>query len=385
MNVLFLSPHFPPNYYLFCERLRELGVNVLGIADQPFHELRPELREALTWYYHVSDLHNYDEVHAATAFLSHRFGRMDRIDSLNEHWIEMEARLRSDFNVEGFKLDDLPAIKRKSEMKHAFRQADIPVARGRVVNTVDEARVFVADVGYPVVAKPDVGVGASRTFAIGGPHDLEYFLSGPFQGYFLEEYVHGAIITFDGIADRDSNPAFFTSMEYHRGVMEVVNDDDDVHYWIVRNIAPDLEQAGRNILRAFNVRERFFHFEFFRTANGRLLALEVNMRPPGGLSVDMFNFAHEIDLYAEWAHMLVHGHMSRGYERPYTVCYAGRKNNKHYMVSFEEVFERFGERIIHHQPMPSAFRQAMGDYGFVIRTYGAEEAVGIAREIQAKY
>jgi len=33
MNFVYLSPHFPPNYYFFCVHLRRLGANVLGLAD----------------------------------------------------------------------------------------------------------------------------------------------------------------------------------------------------------------------------------------------------------------------------------------------------------------------------------------------------------------
>ena len=58
MNIVFLSPHFPPNFFHFCVALRQLGVNVLGIADAPWEELRPELRAALTGYYRT-DLNDY--------------------------------------------------------------------------------------------------------------------------------------------------------------------------------------------------------------------------------------------------------------------------------------------------------------------------------------
>ena len=62
MNIVFLSPHFPPNYYPFSVHLRRWGANVLGIADLPYDQLRPELRAALTEYYRVDDLHNYDQL-----------------------------------------------------------------------------------------------------------------------------------------------------------------------------------------------------------------------------------------------------------------------------------------------------------------------------------
>ena len=34
MNYVYLSPHFPPNYYLFCVHLSRLGVQVLGLKDE---------------------------------------------------------------------------------------------------------------------------------------------------------------------------------------------------------------------------------------------------------------------------------------------------------------------------------------------------------------
>ena len=53
MNFVFLSPHSLPNYYHFCEHLNYLGVNVLGLADEPYASLRPELKNALREYYLV--------------------------------------------------------------------------------------------------------------------------------------------------------------------------------------------------------------------------------------------------------------------------------------------------------------------------------------------
>ena len=167
MNFVFLSPHFPLNYYPFCTHLHNLGANVLGLADEPYDWLRPELKEALTEYYWVPHMLNYGELVRALGYFTHRYGKIDRLDSMNEYWLETEARLRTDFNVEGFKEADLPGIKRKSEMKAMFKKADVAVARGQVVRTPVQARKFVDVVGYPVVAKPDIGVGAAKTYKIG--------------------------------------------------------------------------------------------------------------------------------------------------------------------------------------------------------------------------
>ena len=107
MNHVYLSPHFPPNYYLFCTHLRRLGVNVLGVADEPYEWLRPEIKEALTEYYRVDDMHSYDQLVRACGYFTHRYGKIDRVDSHTEYWMELEARLRTDFNILGPKLADL--------------------------------------------------------------------------------------------------------------------------------------------------------------------------------------------------------------------------------------------------------------------------------------
>jgi hypothetical protein len=56
LNVVFLSPHFPPNWFRFAVALRDVGANVLGIADVGVEQLNPELRDALNDYYRVDDL-----------------------------------------------------------------------------------------------------------------------------------------------------------------------------------------------------------------------------------------------------------------------------------------------------------------------------------------
>src|SRR3990170_1540060 len=144
MNFIYLSPHFPPNYYLFCVHLRRLGANVLGLADPPHDSLRPELREALCDYYRVDDLHNYDQLLRGCGYFTQRHGKLDRIDSHNEYWLETEARLRTDFNMYGLRQDRIAYVKRKSAMKEIFRSAGGRVARGAVVRTLAEARRLVA-------------------------------------------------------------------------------------------------------------------------------------------------------------------------------------------------------------------------------------------------
>jgi len=370
MNFVYLSPHFPPNYYQFCVHLHGLGVNVLGLADEPYDLLRLELKAALTEYYRVNDMHHYDELLRALGYFTHSYGKIDRIDSQNEYWLESEAELRTDFNIPGLKASDMPHIKRKSLMKQTFIKAGVRVAPGKVVHTLSDAKRFIKETGYPVVAKPDSGVGAAKTYKIHNAQELEqFFAQKRAVEYIMEEFIQGNISTFDGLTDRDGNLVFFTSHQYSQGIMETVINDDLVYYYSLREIPADLENAGRRVLKAFDVCERFFHFEFFRSASdNEIIALEVNMRPPGGMTTDMFNFANDIDIYKEWAQIVVNNRFTAEYSRKYHCCYIGRKFNRSYAYPHEQVLSAFGDKIMHHEAVSGVFSAALGDYGYLVRS-----------------
>ena len=330
MNVVFLSPHFPPHFFRFCLNLKTVGANVWGIGEEPYNNISADVRSALTEYFQVDDMHDDDALVRACGFFTHRYGKIDRLDSLNEYWLSTEARLRDDFNIFGVRGTDIDFIRRKSFMKDRFRDAGVAVARGQVVDNIDDARSLIRETGYPVVVKPDAGVGAIDTFRIDNDRALDvFFKTRPGTDYIMEEFIDGTIYSFDGLTDRDGKPVFYTAHTYSQGIMETVNEARHVYYYSLRDMPADLEKIGFECLKAFDVRERFFHMEFFKTAEDRYVALEVNMRPPGGYTTDMFNYACDIDIYRIWANLLVHNQTALNYERGYHCCYASRKSNQH--------------------------------------------------------
>lgn len=369
MNFVFLSPHFPPNYYRLCAALNDHGVRVLGIGDGEYRFLRPELKESLTEYYKVDDMEEYEELLKACGYFVHKFGKIDRIESLNEHWLEKEAWLRTDFNIPGIKEDRIRMIKNKSMMKQVYVNAGIPVAGGRVVHNIDQAMFFISEFGYPVIAKPDKGVGATDTFKLHNDGEVfEFFSHNHFNEYIFEEFISGRIESFDGLVDKYGNPVFLTSHRYCDNVMELVNDQMHTMYYSVRYIPEDLFELGLRTLKAFDVRERFFHFEYFRTDDNRLVALEVNMRPPGGLTMDMFNYSCDFDIYRRWADLIANNRFNQDWERKYFCGYVGRRNRLHYKNTVDDVIRRYQKYIPMHSEINSIFRVAIGDYGFIVRS-----------------
>lgn len=371
MNYIFISPHFPAIFENFAISLKDKGVNVLGIADEPYENLSPALKNGLTEYYKVNNLEDYNEVLRACGYFTHKYGKIDRVESHNEYWLPLDAQIRTDFNVFGYKNSDMEKIRCKSGMKEVFRSIDIPVAEGRVFKDYDDAIDLVAELKYPVIIKPDAGVGASDTFKIHDQDELNHFFThwNPNVEYIMEEFIDGAIVTYDGLVDVDGNVVFDCCLKYDRPVIEITKFDSDMYYYVPRSIEEDLKELGRRCIDAFNIKERFFHIEFFRKADDQsLMALELNCRLPGGNTPDMWNFANDIDIYREYANVVVDKKFYAPITRPYFCCYVSRKSFRNYTHSNEEIQKRYSSDIMDVISIPGVFSQIMGDVGFVIRT-----------------
>jgi len=373
MNFVFISPHFPKTYWNFCERLKRNGVNVLGIGDAPFDEIPHELKHCLTEYYRVNSLANYDEMVRAMGFFTHHYGKIDWVESNNEYWLEMDAQLRTDFNITtGAQNDFIDRIKYKSHMKESYRKAGVPVARHHMVSTLSAAQEFVRQVGYPVIVKPDNGCGAEATYKLKNDADLEAFYREEHEvPYIMEEFINGTIVSFDGVADSHCVPLFYTSNYFPTPIMDIVNTGGDLAYWTQKQVPAALRDVGFRTIKAFGAKSRFFHCEFFQLnedkpglgKKGDYVALEVNMRPAGGYTPDMINFANSVDCYQIWADMVCYDELrSQNADGPKYYCvYAGRRDGHQYKHSHEEVLAKYKDRIVMCDRLPDALAMDMGN------------------------
>ena len=375
-NIIFISPNFPTNYWKFCRQLKNNGMNALGIGDQPYDELSNELKGSLNEYYKVSSLENEDEVYRAVAFLTYKHGRIDWLESNNEYWLERDAKLRTDFNItSGFHTEDMPRIKYKSKMKEYYQKAGIPTARYHLAEDKEGCLEFIKEVGYPVIVKPDNGVGASDTHKISCEEDLDHFFETkiPSVLYIMEEFIHAEVNSYDAIIDSKGEPMFETGNVTPMSIMDIVNNEDNSIYYIVKNLPEDTRKAGRAAVKSFGVKSRFVHFEFFRLTQdqegmgkkGDVVALEVNMRPCGGFSPDMMNFANSTDVYKIWADMIAFD-KSTTPEGEHAYCaYAGRRDGKNFVLSHEDIIEKYGDNMKMMERIPDVLAGAMGNQMYV--------------------
>lgn len=377
MNYVFISPAYPVTCTYFCDRLSRAGVNVLGIGDVPFDALNDQLKGALSEYYYVDSLEDYDQVYRAAAFFIHKYGRIDWLESMNEYWLSMDARLRSDFNIaSGTREDRIGDIIRKSAMKKTFIEAGLPTARQHIVTDLESGSAFAEKTGYPVIVKPDIGVGANGAMKLDSEEELIWFYENlPPVPYVMEEFMSGDICTYDAIIDSECEP-LFESMCTYPPVIDSVQYDENIHFYTMPDVPEDLRRLGRKAVKAFAADSRFVHFEFIKLSKdhsgigkaGDFAIMEVNMRPAGGHDPDMMNFAQSADVFSIYAEMVTCGRrLSPESDDRYICAYAARKDGHSFTHSHEEIMERYGNEIVMQEEMPPVDWPSMGRYVYMAR------------------
>ena len=393
-NFIFISPNFPDSYWKFCWELKNNGMRVLGIGDCPYDQLKQELRDSLHEYYKVDNLENYDDVFKAVAFFTYKYGKIDWLESNNEYWLLRDAKLRTEFHITtGFMEADMDKIKLKSAMKAYYAKAGLPTARYHLVEGYEDAAAFAHMVGYPVVVKPDNGVGASNTYKLKCDDDLHFFIDHMDDNiYIMEEFVKGHVETFDAIIDGEGKPIFESGNVTPHSLMDIVNNNEESIYYIVKEVAPDIREAGVKTVEAFGVKSRFVHLEFFVLdedqeglgKKGDVIGLEVNMRPAGGFTPDMYDYAYDTDVYKIWADMIAFGHNTLVMDRPRRFCaFVGRRDGKAYRMDHDAIMAKYGHCMRMQGRIPDALSGAMANQMYVVVLDDEETLHGYYRDLLA--
>ena len=394
-NFVFISPNFPMTYWKFCAELKKNGMRVLGIGDSPYENLLQQLRDSLDEYYKVSSLENYDEVFKAVAFFSFKYGKIDWLESNNEYWLMQDARLRTEFNITtGPKLSDMRKIKYKSAMKEYYAKAGIPTARYHIVEGLEDCLDFAHTVGYPVVVKPDNGVGANHTYKLKSDEELEFFLNTKDdEVYIMEEFVNGYVQTYDAIVNARGEPLFESGNISPVSIMDIVNDNTDSVYYLVKDLPDKIREYGLKTVKSFGVKSRFIHLEFFVLSQdqeglgkkGDVLGLEVNMRPAGGYTPDMYNYSQETDVYKIWADMVCFNKNTKPIGAHHFCAFYGRRDGVHYKLDDYEVMMKYRDHMVMNGRIPDALSGAMANQMYVANFDTQEELDRFYRDLSEKF
>lgn len=378
-NFVYISPQFPDYFYKFIEALKNNGFRVLGIGDDPYENLSPQLKNALTEYYVCYNMDNFDNEVRAVQYFQDKYGHIDFIESNNEYWLGKDAKLREIFNVTTGPIGShIDFYNHKSLMKQGYEKAGVKTARWLIVQDEQQLLDFINEVGYPVFIKPDHGVGAEETFKIKKREDVQAFFANKRNNvtYICEQFITGNIVSFDGICDSNSNVVFCASNFFPPSIADILHEKRDVFYFTYPKVPEKLEEMGRKVIKAFEVKQRFFHLEFFKLTKpakgigkvGDFVPLETNMRPAGGYTPDLINFANSTDVYKIYADVMAfdENRQKDEFKHHYAAC-ASRRDEFSYLHSDDELLEKYKNVICHHGRYAPIFSGAMGNRFFMAK------------------
>jgi hypothetical protein len=394
-NMVLVAPIFPYTFFQFAKAFKHFGWRVLVIGDVIDAYLSPLLVEHIDGYYRVDDMNYYPNLQKAMHYFIERFGPIDYLESNIEHWLRYDAQLREDFQIpQGIRPQTLAQFQSKLTMKSYYEKAKVPCARYQMLTSLDEAKQFATKVGYPLFIKPDRGVGSQASFKLNNESQLlDFFARKPEIDFIIEEYIEGDIYSFDGMTNNQGEVVFYTGHHFPNNIASIVNEDAESYYVTLKELPPELIQKGLAAVAAFGLQDRFFHFEFFCLKQpyphlgpvGTFIGLEGNVRPPGGFTLEMINYAHSLNAYHMFAEVITHHHWTKTNEFPTYYCAkAGRKYHHQYRHDFASIREKYGSSIVFEHPYPYPISIAMGDYFFLAKFSTREEVEQFFQFVLAK-
>jgi len=311
VNIVMISPGLPMEQAYFTRALAQVGATVIGIGDQPLHDLPVEAQRHLRHYEHVS-LADEGAVLAALSGLS-LHARIDQVECLWEPYVVLAARVREHLGLPGMPVEQAVAFRDKERMKQVLDAAGIRTPRHAGASTVQQVWEAAERIGYPLIVKPIAGAGSADTFRIDSADELADVL--PMVRHVptlsIEEFIDGEEFTYDTVCGAGN--VLFENISWYRPrplqqrshewispmTVALRHPDDD---WLAGGLA-----MGRDVLRALGFHAGFTHMEWYRKADGEVVFGEIGARPPGARTVDVMNYATDGDLFRAWAESVTTG------------------------------------------------------------------------------
>lgn len=330
MNVIFISPNYPEGRWRYVSALRGLGVNVLGIGDAVEEDFPYGLRGCLTDYYRVDDLHNYDAVYRAVAFFSHKYGRPDVIESLNDYWAVLEASLRRDFNVVGFDLNYAQRVYNRERVEDVIRSVGIKVADRDCDGNID--------------------------------------------------VPEGRIIKCCGLANRYGKIVGSAVYEFSN-VPEIIAEKKELLSFFSVDPGEEFNETVANIVDAVGVKSGLFGFTF--AVGEETVLLDWSFLPPDEYFADAMACSGSSDVCHMWAADKVGMNMDY-HASPETTVYVTRRFDRSYRYSHDRVMTKLRPGLRRHGRSYTGV-EITGDYFYIFKADSEQKARELAEFIQMDY
>ena len=320
-HVVFIAPKFLDNTNRYVRAFAALdGVTLSVISADPAEAIPAAARARVAGHYAVDDPLDGAQITAALRALARHVGPVDRLTGALEQLQMPMAQARDALGIEGMGAAVARNFRDKDRMKEVLRAHGVPVARSSLVRSAHELALFVGHVGYPVIVKPQAGLGSRATFRVESAADIAGLVAKgaiptdaqPLQ---VEEFVRAREHTCETVTVR-GRPVWRSGTRYFPTPLEVL-ETPWVQYCVLLPRDPDEQPwAGFKDTNAAALAALFgaqagtaagtalTHMEWFLREDGTALVNEVGARPPGVHIMPMMSLAHETDMVADWAELI---------------------------------------------------------------------------------
>lgn len=315
-NVLFIAPVFNANTASYIAGIAAVpDVRVSVISEEPIDRLPGHVHSAIHGYERIANGLDARLVADASRRIAANLGPIHRMIAAAEGAQVAVAEAREMLSIPGMSAEVAKNFRDKSRMKEVLRNAGLPVAASRLVSSMQEAHAFAAEVGYPLVVKPQEGVASKATSRVHNAHELEAAVResasfGGNQRALLEEMIVGDEFSYDTFK-HNGNVVFHSVSRYYPTPLEVV--ENPWIQWVVvlpRELESqefdEIRSLGSKALEVLGLDTGMSHMEWFRRKrDGRVFLSEVAARPPGAQIVTLISRAHDIDCMGIWANLML--------------------------------------------------------------------------------
>jgi hypothetical protein len=316
-HVVFIAPRLLENTNRYVQAFAELeGVTLSVISMDPEEAIPAPLRPRIAGHNRVVDALDGTLLTHAVRAIGSSIGRVDRLVGVLEQLQRPMAQARDALRIEGLTTPVARNFRDKDRMKAVLRAHGVPVARSVLARSRPEVEAFVDRVGFPVIVKPQAGLGSRATHRLEDERDLAALpVPTPIQPLQVEEFVRAREHTCETVTIRGV-PVWRSGTRYFPSPLEVLETpwvqycvllprEDDDPTWTQFHPISDAalaalfgDQAGTAAGTALT------HMEWFLHEDGTCLVNEVGARPPGVHIMPLMGLAHETDMFADWARLM---------------------------------------------------------------------------------
>jgi hypothetical protein len=310
-----VAPFFAANTQRYLRALADLAnVKACVVTQDAPERLAPDLRARLAGVARVGNCMNGASIAEGCKALARQVGPLDSLFGVLEQLQLPVAEARDICGIPGMSGAIARNFRDKDRMKQVLRDAGLPCARHKLIESDGDAYDFIAEVDYPIIVKPVDGLGSRGTYRIRNEQDLRAALKAlrpslerPVQA---EEFVTGSEHTCETVTV-DGKPVWHSGTHYLPGPLEVL-ENPWIQYCVLMPKETGAEftafhPTNTAALTALGMDTGLSHMEWFQRRDGSHCVSEVGARPPGVHIMPMMSLANETDMMANWVRLMALG------------------------------------------------------------------------------